>query len=126
MATTGGSRSPARFMFGCAMIWFVLLAVFGTVTDIRIGVGLLAVIGVVQSFTMLSMSSLIIGTAAAELRGRVLGVRMLAVYGLALGLPLAGALIDRIGYVSTVWIFIVIDIAAVAAIAFKWRRAFWP
>ena len=72
------------------------------------------------------MSSLIIGTAAAELRGRVLGVRMLAVYGLALGLPLAGALIDRIGYVSTVWIFIVIDIAAVAAIAFKWRRAFWP
>jgi len=126
MATTGGSRSPARFMFACAMIWFVLLAVFGTVTDIRIGVGLLAVIGVVQSFTMLSMSSLIIGTAAAELRGRVLGVRMLAVYGLALGLPLAGALIDRIGYVSTVWIFIVIDIAAVAAIAFKWRRAFWP
>ena len=88
MATTGGSRSPARFMFACAMIWFVLLAVFGTVTDIRIGVGLLAVIGVVQSFTMLSMSSLIIGTAAAELRGRVLGVRMLAVYGLALGLPL--------------------------------------
>ena len=67
-----------------------------------------------------------VGTAAAELRGRVLGVRMLAVYGLALGLPLAGALIDRIGYVSTVWIFIVIDIAATAAIAFKWRRAFWP
>jgi hypothetical protein len=41
-------------------------------------------------------------------------------------LPIAGVLIDAIGYVGTVWIFATIDIVAAGAIAFKWRRALWP
>ena len=126
MAVTGGARKPATFMISFAMTWFALLAVFAVITKLEIGLALLFVIGVVQSFTMLSMSSLIIGTAAAELRARVLGVRMLAVYGLAMGLPLAGVLIDAVGYAGTAWIFVAIAIAATAAIGLKWRRALWP
>lgn len=126
MAVTGGARRPATFMISFAMTWFTLLAVFAVITKLEIGLALLFVIGVVQSFTMLSMSSLIIGTAAAELRARVLGVRMLAVYGLAMGLPLAGVLIDAVGYAGTAWVFVAIAIAATAAIGLKWRRALWP
>jgi len=126
MAVTGGARKPATFMISFAMTWFALLAVFAVITELEIGLVLLFVIGIVQSFTMLSMSSLIIGTAAAELRARVLGVRMLAVYGLAMGLPLAGVLIDAVGYAGTAWIFVAIAIAATAAIGLKWRRALWP
>ena len=126
MAVTGGARKPATFMISFAMTWFTLLAVFAVITKLEIGLALLFVIGVVQSFTMLSMSSLIIGTAAAELRARVLGVRMLAVYGLAMGLPLAGVLIDAVGYAGTAWVFVAIAIAATAAIGLKWRRALWP
>ncbi|MBT5494181.1 MAG: MFS transporter [Alphaproteobacteria bacterium] len=125
MATTGGSRRPATFMFAFALSWYVLLAIFAAITKIELGLAVLFCIGIVQSFTMLSMSSLILGTAAAELRARVMGVRMLAVYGLGIGLPIAGVLIDAIGYVGTVWIFAAIDIIAVAAIALKWRRALW-
>lgn len=126
MATTGGARKPATFMFIAAFLWFSLLAYFGTLTTMGMGLTVLVCIGVVQSFTMLSMSSLIIGTAAAEFRGRVLGVRMLAVYGLGIGLPIAGALIDSVGYLATVWIFVAVDFLAAAAIALKWRRALWP
>ncbi|MEC7302111.1 MAG: MFS transporter [Pseudomonadota bacterium] len=126
MAVTGGARKPATFMISFAMTWFSLLAVFAVITKLEIGLALLFVIGVVQSFTMLSMSSLIIGTAAAELRARVLGVRMLAVYGLAMGLPLSGVLIDAVGYAGTAWVFVAIAIAATAAIGLKWRRALWP
>ena len=126
MAVTGGARKPATFMISFAMTWFTLLAVFAVITKLEIGLALLFVIGIVQSFTMLSMSSLIIGTAAAELRARVLGVRMLAVYGLAIGLPLAGVLIDAVGYAGTAWVFVAIAIAATAAIGLKWRRALWP
>lgn len=126
MAVTGGARKPATFMISFAMTWFTLLAIFAVITKLEIGLALLFVIGVVQSFTMLSMSSLIIGTAAAELRARVLGVRMLAVYGLAMGLPLAGVLIDAVGYAGTAWVFVAIAIAATAAIGLKWRRALWP
>ncbi|MEC8199677.1 MAG: MFS transporter [Pseudomonadota bacterium] len=126
MAVTGGARKPATFMISFAMTWFTLLAVFAVITKLEIGLALLFVIGIVQSFTMLSMSSLIIGTAAAELRARVLGVRMLAVYGLAMGLPLSGVLIDAVGYAGTAWVFVAIAIAATAAIGLKWRRALWP
>ena len=126
MAATGGSQVPARFMFVCAILWFLLLGIFGTITNLLLGVGLLIIIGILQSFTMLSMAGLIIQSAEAKLRGRVLGVRMLAVYGLAFGLPIAGGLIDQVGYPTTVLVFVAVDIAAGALIAFKWRRAFWP
>ena len=126
MAATGGSQVPARFMFVCAILWFLLLGIFGTITNLLLGVGLLIIIGILQSFTMLSMAGLIIQSAEAKLRGRVLGVRMLAVYGLAIGLPIAGGLIDQVGYPTTVLVFVAVDIAAGALIAFKWRRAFWP
>ena len=112
-------------MFSFAMVWFVLLAVFAVITQIKFGLAILFIIGIVQSFTMLSMASLIIGSAAAELRGRVLGVRMLAVYGLAMALPIAGVLIEAIGYTNTTWIFVIIAIVATLAVAFNWRHAFW-
>ncbi len=125
MAVTGGARKPATFMFLFAMVWFVLLAIFAVITQIEFGLAILFIIGIVQSFTMLSMASLIIGSAAAELRGRVLGVRMLAVYGLAMALPIAGVLIEAIGYTNTTWIFVMIAIAVTSAIAFNWRHVFW-
>ena len=125
MAVTGGARKPATFMFSFAMVWFVLLAVFAIITQIEFGLAILFIIGIVQSFTMLSMASLIIGSAAAELRGRVLGVRMLAVYGLAMALPIAGVLIEAIGYTNTTWIFVIIAIVATLAVAVNWRHAFW-
>jgi len=110
-----------------AFVGSILMAASGGARrKIEYGLGVLFCIGIVQSFTMLSMSSLILGTAAAELRARVMGVRMLAVYGLGIGLPIAGVLIDAIGYVETVWIFAAIDIVAAAGIAFKWRQALWP
>ena len=122
MAVTGGERKPATFMFSFAMVWFVLLAVFAIITQIEFGLAILFIIGIVQSFTMLSMASLIIGSAAAELRGRVLGVRMLAVYGLAMALPIAGVLIEAIGYTNTTWIFVIIAIVATLAVAQAGRR----
>ena len=126
MASTGGARKPATFMYVSSLLWFSLLAIFGAVTSITFGVILLILIGIVQSFTMLSMASLIIRTADEKLRGRVMGVRMLAVYGLAIGLPIAGTLIEAIGYVATVWLFVTLDFAAIGVIALKWRRTLWP
>ena len=79
----------------------------------------------VSTQAKIAAAATIISTAAAEVRGRVMGVRMLAVYGLAIGLPIAGVLIDTIGYVQSVWLFVAIDIMATAAIAYKWRHALW-
>jgi len=125
MAVTGGARSPVTFMFANVLLWYALLAVFATLDTIALGFPLIVVIGVVQALAMLSMTGMILGTAEADLRGRVMGVRMLAVYGLSLGLPVAGGLIKWVGYEATVWLYAAVGIGATIAIALKWRRALW-
>ena len=112
-------------MFANVLLWYALLAVFATLDTIALGFPLIVVIGVVQALAMLSMTGMILGTAEADLRGRVMGVRMLAVYGLSLGLPVAGGLIKWAGYEATVWLYAAVGIAATLAIALKWRRALW-
>ena len=56
--------------------------------------GLLALTGVSQSVAMVTMSMAILGATSPEVRGRVMGLRSLAVYGLPIGLLLSGALAD--------------------------------
>jgi hypothetical protein len=52
-----------------------------------------------------------------------MGVRMLAVYGLPIGLAIAGQLIDNFGFQVTTWIFAGSGLALTALIAFTWRSA---
>ena len=56
---------------------------------------MLVVIGFVQSFCMVPMAVILLRTADPAFRGRVMGVRMLAVYGLPLGMLLSGPLIEH-------------------------------
>jgi hypothetical protein len=65
-------------------------------------------------------------TASARLRGRVMGVRMMVIYGLPLGLLAAGSLIDLIGYTATGTLYATSGLMAMAAIALHWREELWP
>ena len=75
---------------------------------------------------MVPMAVMLLHSAGAKFRGRVMGVRMLAVYGLPLGLLAAGFLIERIGYTATALGYCVFGLLATAAIALRWRQALWP
>jgi hypothetical protein len=65
-------------------------------------------------------------SASAHLRGRVMGVRMMVIYGLPLGLLAAGSLIDLIGYSATGTLYAVAGLVAMLAIALHWRADLWP
>jgi hypothetical protein len=54
-----------------------------------------------------------------------MGVRMLAVYGLPIGLQIAGLLIGHIGFVATARAYCLFGILVTGAIAFHWRAALW-
>ena len=69
---------------------------------------------------------MLLHNAGAKFRGRVMGVRMLAVYGLPIGLMVAGTLIGRIGFVGTVTAYCLFGLLMTAAIALHWRAALWP
>ncbi len=55
-----------------------------------------------------------------------MGMRMLAIYGLPIGLLGAGTLIDRIGFAPTATLYCVLGIALTLVIAIRWRAALWP
>jgi len=72
------------------------------------------------------MSVILLRSIEARFRGRVMGVRMLAVYGLPLGLLTAGVLIDLLGFVPMATIYGVTGIACTLLIALRWHAALWP
>jgi len=60
-----------------------------------------------------------------EMRGRVMGVRMLAIWGLPLGLLAAGPLIPAIGYSATTLLYAALGLIATLAIGYRWRQELW-
>ena len=120
LAAYKGSR-PGRATVIATLAWYVLLMGFGLTRDPSLGMGLIVFIGAAQSFSMISMSVLLLTTAHEAFRGRVSGVRMLAVYGLPLGLIIGGTLIELLGTHVTFTLFTLTGIACTVVIAFRWR-----
>ena len=85
----------------------------------------LFVAGFVQSFCMIPMAVLLLRVANPAFRGRVMGVRMLAVYGMAIGLLAAGPLVEHTGFAVTGTIFSLVGIVFTVAVGLYWRRHLW-
>jgi hypothetical protein len=64
-------------------------------------------------------------SSSEEMRGPVMGIRMLAIWGLPLGLLAAGPIIERFGYAACTLIYGGLGLAATLAIGYRWRRALW-
>jgi hypothetical protein len=63
--------------------------------------------------------------AGDRFRGRVMGVRMLAIYGMPVGLVSAGILIDRIGFGATATLYAALGLASTLLLAAYWRASLW-
>ena len=82
-----------------------LLLAFGMASNVWLAYGLLFAIGVAQGIAMVTMSIALLEAAGTAMRGRIMGVRMLAVYGLPIGLIASGQLVDRLGYHGMVLLY---------------------
>ena len=87
---------------------------------------MLVLAGFAQSLSLVPMSVMLLHSAGERFRGRVMGVRMLAIYGVPIGLMTAGFLIDRIGFLTTTSLYCLFGIAVTLLIALRWRAALWP
>jgi predicted MFS family arabinose efflux permease len=125
IAVTGGSRQPARFTLVGSALWYAFLLVFAHLRRLELGLAVLFAAGFAQSVAMISMTADLLGTSGDRFRGRVMGVRMLAVYGLPLGLMLAGALIDRLGFPLTVTVLVTTGLGCTVLIGLTWRASLW-
>ena len=127
MLSTVARNIPAgRIMISFAFLWYAMLLVYSYVTVPALGVALLMLAGFMQSLSMVPMAVMLLRSAEPRFRGRVMGVRMLAVYGMPLGLLLAGWLIQRFGFVATATFYCLFGLVATGAIALIWRRHLFP
>lgn len=121
-----GSRMRlSRVMIVSSACWYVMLLMFAYTGGLLGGTAFLVAAGFMQSLSMVSLSAILMRTADARFRGRVMGVRMLGVYGLPLGLLFAGVLVGRIGFGATTTLYAATGLVLTLAIALRWRTEVW-
>jgi MFS family permease len=121
LAVAGIRVRLQRVLIVSAAGWYAMLLVLAHTRSMTGGILCLMVAGFMQSLSMVSLAGILMHATDARFRGRVMGVRMLAIYGLPLGLLGAGALVARIGFGSTTTIYAGIGLALTLVTAARWR-----
>jgi predicted MFS family arabinose efflux permease len=115
----------ARLMIASTVLWYAILLLFVQMQTVPTAVACLVVTGFSQSLAMISIAVILMRTASENFRGRVMGVRMMVIYGLPLGLLAAGSLIDEIGFAATGTLYAVGGLALMLAVVLHWRADLW-
>lgn len=124
LSVIGGVR-VARLMIAATILWYAALLVFAQVQTELAAIACLGLAGFAQSLTMISIAVILMRTANEHFRGRVMGVRMLAIYSLPLGLLAAGSLIEAIGFATTATLYAAAGLTLMLAIVLHWRADLW-
>jgi hypothetical protein len=126
VSLAGRSLRPARMMILFALGWYAALLLFVQMRTPISGRMVLVIAGFSQSLSLVPMSVMLLHSAGERFRGRVMGVRMLAIYGVPIGLLGAGMLIERIGFAVTASLYCLVGAVLTLGIALHWRAALWP
>jgi predicted MFS family arabinose efflux permease len=115
----------ARTMLLTGAAWFVVILLFGQIPLTGVGLALLFIGGFVQSLCLTPLAAVMLRASEDHMRGRVMGMRMLGIWGLPLGLLAAGPLIAWIGFANTSLLYALLGLTATFAIGYRWREALW-
>jgi predicted MFS family arabinose efflux permease len=124
LSLIGGIR-VARLMIGATVMWYGTLLVFAQLQTVPAAMACLMLAGFSQSLAMISIAVILMRTASEHFRGRVMGVRMMVIYGLPLGLLAAGSLIDGIGFAATGTLYAAAGLMLMMTIVLHWRADLW-
>jgi MFS family permease len=116
----------ARLMIASTVLWYATLLLFVQMQTVPTAIVCLVIAGFSQSLAMISIAVILMRTSAENLRGRVMGVRMMVIYGLPFGLLAAGSLIDAIGFAATGTLYAAAGLALILATVLHWRADLWP
>jgi len=125
LSFSGHLIKPGRAMIYGGVCWYVLLVLFGQTDHLSAGMLCLVLAGFAQNICTIPMFVMMLKVAPEEFRGRVMGVRMLAIYGLPLGLMVAGPLIKHLGFGLTNLIMTTTGLAMLGMVSLIWRRHVW-
>jgi MFS family permease len=124
LSIVGGIR-VARLMIASTVLWYATLLVFVQMQTVPTAILCLLLAGFSQSLAMICIAVILMRTSSEHFRGRVMGVRMMVIYGLPLGLLAAGALVEEIGFAATGTLYAAAGLALMLAIVAHWRADLW-
>jgi MFS family permease len=125
MSRFGGAFAPARAMLLFGAAWLGMLLLFAQTRSPAEGIPLLFVAGIMQTMGLIPISTLLLRTSDVRYRGRIMGIRMMAIYGNLPGLLVAGPLIAHFGYSVMATAYSIFGLLFTAAIAWYWRNHLW-
>lgn len=94
IASIANMRRLGRFMVIGSIGWHLGVLLLSQTTFFGGAIVVLMLSGLAQSMSMVTMAILLLGNTDADIRGRIQGLRSLAVYGLPIGLLISGAVAD--------------------------------
>ncbi len=115
----------ARLMIAATCVWYTALLVFVQLKTMSWALVCLMFAGFSQSLSMIAVAVILMRSVDERLRGRVMGVRMMVIYGLPLGLLAAGSLIDLFGFATAGTLYAAAGLVLMLAIVLHWRDDLW-
>ncbi|MDA0769342.1 MAG: MFS transporter [Chloroflexi bacterium] len=127
IASIVNMRRLGRFMVLGAILWHLGVLALSQTSIFGGAMAILALSGFAQSFSMVTMAILLLGNTSSDIRGRIQGLRSLAVYGLPIGLLISGAVANGVGVSTALAINGVVGMVVTALIVLRlrgvWRLA---
>jgi Transmembrane secretion effector len=117
MAWGGAMPHTGQLMLWGTLGWFGFLFVFACTPVYTMALGVLVLMGIAQTVALTNMTVLLLSTTTSAMRGRIMGLRALAVAPLLLGGILAGAATSRVGAPLTTMGCAVLGLLLTASIA---------
>ncbi len=117
--------SAARMMIVFNIGWFAMLIVFSHMPTAAMGIPALVLVGLTQSLGLVPGAAILLRHSDQRFHGRIMGIRMLAIYGNLPGLLLSGPLIASFGYPATATTYCAVGILFTLIIALYWRAVLW-
>ena len=121
----GYKLPPARTMILFCGVWYLMTLTFAQMQGFSGGIPMIMLAGMAQSMSMVPLSAMLLRTTKEGFRGHVMGLRTLMIYGVPVGLLIAGPMITGYGYRFTATVYCVFGLACTALIAWRWREHIW-
>lgn len=125
LSRLGNRIHPARTMMLSCFAWYALMIIFASTTTLKTGVVLMVLCGFAQSLCIVPMSVVLLQVADQQFRSRVFGIRIMAVYGVPLGLLCAGPLIANYQYPLTAVLYCVVGLLCSVVALAVWHKSLW-
>jgi Na+/melibiose symporter-like transporter len=125
LSRLGGVIRPARMMIVFSSVWYLMLLVFAQVQHFASGILVLVLAGIAHSAGVIPIAMILLRDSDVRFRGRIMGIRMLSIYGNLPGLLIFGPLVARFGYQITASAYCAFGLACILLIAVRWRAQLW-